>query len=166
MGTVIAGIAGTLLGILVTGVIQQLQASRTRRWNRADSLADAKRRVYSEYLRAISASYAQALSGHRGRPDDAALLTATAEIEILAGPEVAGPARRLTDEVLDVHARIAENAGVTESRVSGVDRRRHALIDLFKADLDIPSQDPTLRPGGVASSLGQTATPLCRMGEG
>jgi hypothetical protein len=152
MGTVIAGIAGTLLGILVTAAIQHLQATRARRWNRADSLADAKRRVYSEYLRAVSASYAQALSGHRGRPDDAALLTATAEIEILAGPGIAGPARLLTDEVLDVHARIAENAGVTESRVNDVDRHRHVLIDLFKADLQIlvKTPQPATSPSGPA----------------
>jgi hypothetical protein len=152
MGTVVAGIAGTLLGILVTGGIQQIQAMRTRRWNRADSLADVKRRVYSEYLRAISASYAQALSGQRGRPDDAALLAATAEIEILAGPEVAVPARQLTTEVLDVHTRIAENAGVTEARVGDVDRHRHALIDLFKADLDIPvkTRQPATSAAGPA----------------
>lgn len=140
MGTVVAGIAGTLLGILVTGTIQLLQAARARRWNRADSLADAKRRVYSEYLRAISASYAQALSGRRSRPDDAALHAARAEIEILAGPEVAEPARLLADAVLDVHSRIAEGAGVAKPEVMDVDGRRYKLIDLFKADLGIPVQ--------------------------
>ena len=154
MGTVVAGIAGTLLGILVTGTIQQLQAAKARRWKRADSLADAKRRVYSEYLRAISASYTQALSGRRSRPDDTALLAATAEIEILAGPETAGPARLLVNAVLDVHARIAEGTGVATSEVADVDRRRYKLIDLFKADLDIPvkTRHPDNFPAGPASA--------------
>jgi hypothetical protein len=158
MGTVVVGISGTLLGVLVSGTIQQLQATRARRWKRVDSLTDIKRRVYSEYLRAISASYAQALSGQRGRPDDAALLAAAAEIEILAGHEVADPARLLADAVLNAHARIARDAGVTESEVEEVNRRRYALIDLFKADLDIPvetrhaGRSPAVDDGNAASA--------------
>ncbi|MDL4815227.1 hypothetical protein [Actinomadura opuntiae] len=140
MGTVVVGIVGTLLGVLVTGTLQQLQAARARKWTRSDSLTDVKRRVYTEYLRAVSASYAQALSGKRGRPDDAALLVATAEIEILADARVAEPARRLADTVLEVHARIARDDGVTASEVEDVDQRRRALIGLFKTDLGIPTQ--------------------------
>ncbi|MQY09608.1 hypothetical protein [Actinomadura macrotermitis] len=136
MATVVVGIAGTLLGVLVSGVVQRLQAARARAWQRADSLADAKRRVYTEYLRAVSASYAQAMSGQRERSEDAALLAATAEIEILAGREVAAPARLLTGTLLDVHARIA-GAGTAEAAAEDADRRRRELVDLFKADLGI-----------------------------
>ena len=52
---------------------------------------------YAEYVRSISASYAEALSGQRSRAEDAGLLAATAEIEILSGREVWVPARELTD---------------------------------------------------------------------
>lgn len=137
MGAALVGIAGTLLGVGIGGFLQHLHAARAREWQRADTFADAKRRVYAEYLRAISASYAQALSGQRSRTEDAALLAATSEIAILAGREVAEPARHLTNAVLDVHARIAADTGVPESEVKGIDRRRQTLIDLFKADLGI-----------------------------
>ncbi|MEV8638176.1 hypothetical protein AB0395_41635 [Streptosporangium sp. NPDC051023] len=140
MDSVIVGVIGTLLGVLIGGFLQQAQASRTRRWQQADALSTAKRRVYTEFLRAISASYAQALSGQRTRSEDANLLAATAEIEILSGGEVAEPARDLADTVMRVHARIADGAGVAESAVEDVDRQRHRVIDLFKADLGIKAR--------------------------
>ncbi|TDB77589.1 hypothetical protein E1264_37445 [Actinomadura sp. KC216] len=144
MGATIIGIGGTLLGVLVGGLAQHAQAARTRRWQRADSLTDAKRRLYAEYLRAISASYAQALAGQRTRTEDAALLAATAEIEILAGRNVAEPARALTDTVLHVHARISDGASVPVSDVEQTNDRRLALIELLKADLGISAGMPWL----------------------
>ncbi|MFI6588447.1 hypothetical protein [Embleya sp. NPDC050493] len=127
------------MGVLIGGALQQAQASRNRKWQRADSLGDAKRHVYAEYLRSISASYAQALSGQRSRSEDANLLAATAEIEILSGRAVSGPARDLVNAVIDTHARIAAGAGagVTDAMVADVDRRRYEVIDLFKSDLGL-----------------------------
>ncbi|MGW1995325.1 hypothetical protein [Embleya sp. NPDC001921] len=137
MGSVVVGVMGTLLGVLIGGALQQAQALRNRKWQRADSLGDAKRHVYAEYLRSISASYAQALSGQRSRSEDANLLAATAEIEILSGREVSGPARDLVNAVIDTHSRIAAGAGVTDAMVADVDRRRYEVIDLFKSELGL-----------------------------
>ncbi|MET7567527.1 hypothetical protein ABZT04_03345 [Streptomyces sp. NPDC005492] len=97
----------------------------------------AKRGVYTEYLRSISASYVQATSGQRERSEDAGLLATTAEIEILSGQHVARQARDLTNAVLDVHSRIAERTAVAEAAVEAVNQRRYEVIDLFKADLGI-----------------------------
>lgn len=133
---------GTLLGILAGTAAQQVQASRNRSWQQADLLRTAKRDVYAEFLRSISASYAQALSGQRTRAADAGLLAATAAIEVLCGRDVAGPARELADMVLDVHSEIAAGAGVAETVVAETDRRRYEVIDLFKADLGLPVREP------------------------
>lgn len=124
MGSAIVGVIGTLMGVLIGGALQQVHASRTRKWQREDSLSDAKRDVYAEYLRSISASYAQAMSGQRSRVEDANLLAVTAEIEILAGREVSGPARDLVNTVVDTHSRIAAGTGVTDTMVADVDRCR------------------------------------------
>ncbi|MGW7382752.1 hypothetical protein [Streptomyces sp. NPDC054794] len=99
MGAVVVGVIGTLLGVLVGGALQQSQASRNRKWQREDSLTDARRTAYAEYLRSISASYAQAVSGQRHRAEDGRLLAVTAEIEVLAGRDVSGPARDLVNSV-------------------------------------------------------------------
>jgi hypothetical protein len=96
-----------------------------------------KRGVYAEYLRSISASYAQAMSGVRSRSEDANLHAAAAEIEVLSGGEVSAPARDLVNTVIDVHSRIAAGAGVTEAEVASVDHRRYEVIELFKADLGL-----------------------------
>jgi Acetyl co-enzyme A carboxylase carboxyltransferase alpha subunit len=137
MGSAVVGVIGTLLGVVIGAAAQQVQASRNRTWQRADLLRTAKRAVYAGYLRSISASYAQALSGQRSRSDDASLLAATAEIEVLSGVEVSVPARDLATVVIDVHSKIAAGAGVAEAVVAGVDRRRYRVIDLFKADLGL-----------------------------
>ena len=142
MGTAVVGVIGTLLGIVAGAAAQQVQASRNRRWQQADLLRTAKRDVYAEFLRSISASYAQALSGHRSRAADASLLAAAAAIEVLSGWDVAGPARELADTVLDVHSRIAEGAGVAQAAVAAADERRYEVIDLFKADLGLPPRGP------------------------
>jgi hypothetical protein len=135
MGSVIAGVIGTLLGVLLGGALQQLQASRARGWQREDALVGTKRAVFAEYLRSISASYAQAMSGNRTRSEDANLHAATAQIEVLCDAAVFEPVRALTASVIDVHSRIAAGTGVDESEVDDVDRRRRHVIDLFKADI-------------------------------
>lgn len=150
MGSVIVGVIGTLLGVLVGGAIQQLQAKRNRTWQREDSLANAKRHVYAEYLRAISASYAQAISGDRRRSEDANLLAATAEIEILSGAEVGGPVRDLVDIIIDVHSRIADGTVAADAVVPDVDRRRREVIDLFRSDLGLQS---SLSNGTLAQAV-------------
>ncbi|GHG21489.1 MULTISPECIES: hypothetical protein [Amycolatopsis] len=137
MGTAIVGVAGALLGVLVGGLLQLLQAARTRRWQREDALGKLKQAVYAEYLRAISASYGQAMAGDRSRTEDARLHAATAEIDVLADREVAGPARDLAGAVIEVHTKIAAAGGVEQAVVEAVDRQRLAVIELFKADLGL-----------------------------
>ncbi|MGW1767344.1 hypothetical protein ACWCQL_25195 [Streptomyces sp. NPDC002073] len=159
MGSVVVGVIGTLLGVLIGVVAQQAQAKRShrwqredvlnsQRWQREDVLGSAKRAVYAEYLRSISASYAQAISGQRTRTEDAHLLAATAELEILSGPEVAEPARDLVDTVMKVHERIATGSGVPKAEVDAVDRRRLEIVDLFKADLGLPTRASTAHGSG------------------
>ncbi|HEY3464455.1 MAG TPA: hypothetical protein VGL47_04945 [Amycolatopsis sp.] len=140
MSTAVVGVAGALLGVLTGGLLQHLLAARTRRWQRQDALGQVKQAVYAEYLRAISASYGQAMAGERSRIEDARLHAATAEIEVLAGREVAGPARELTSTVIDVHTKIAEGAGVEAATVAAVDRRRLEVIKLFKRDLGLGAE--------------------------
>jgi hypothetical protein len=142
MSATIVGVIGTLLGVVIGAAAQQLQAMRNRAWQHADLLKTVKRSIYAEYLRSISASYAQALSGHRSRSEDASLLAATAEIEVLSGADVAVPVRDLTTTVISVHSGIAAGTGVPEAVVADVDRRRYDVIDLFKADLGLKPLRP------------------------
>ncbi|MEU0795421.1 hypothetical protein ABZ342_35610 [Amycolatopsis sp. NPDC005961] len=137
MGTALVGVAGALLGVLVGGFLQLLQASRARRWQRDDALGKLKQAAYAEYLRSISASYGQAMAGERSRTEDARLHAATAEIEVLAGREVAGPARDLATTVIETHSKIASGEGVEGTAVTAVDRQRLEVVALFKADLGI-----------------------------
>ena len=137
MSSVIVGVIGTLLGVVIGGMLQQWQASRTRRWHLADSLSDVKRHAYAEFLRSISASYGQAMSGQRDRSEDVRLHAAMAEIEVLADGELVEAARDLVDTVIEVHSLIAEGGGVDKTRVADVDRRRRAVLALFKADLGL-----------------------------
>ena len=67
MGPAVVGITGTLVGVLIGAAAQHMQAFRNRKWLQEDALSNTKRGVYAEYLRAISASYAQAMSGQRSR---------------------------------------------------------------------------------------------------
>jgi hypothetical protein len=137
MGSVVVGVAGTLLGVLIGGALQQMQASRNRRWQQEDALSAAKQNAYSEYLRSISASYGQAKSGQRNRSEDGRLHAATAEIEILAGKEVSRDARKLVEWVIEAHSMIADGASDEEAGVAEVNRDRYAVIELFKADLGL-----------------------------
>ncbi|WP_326951210.1 hypothetical protein OG439_21950 [Amycolatopsis sp. NBC_01307] len=137
MGTVIVGVAGTLLGVLFGGALQHLQASRAHRWQRDDALGKLKQAAYAEFLRSISASYGQAMAGQRTRTEDARLHAVTAEIEVLADREVSGPVRDLTGTIIDVHSKLAEGVGVEQATLAAVDRRRLEVVALFKADLGI-----------------------------
>ncbi|WP_327002839.1 hypothetical protein OHA72_48400 [Dactylosporangium sp. NBC_01737] len=138
MGPILVGVMGTLLGVLLGGALQQLQATRARRWQQEDALKGAKRAAFAEYLRSISASYAQAMSGVRSRSEDASIHAATAQIEVLCGVAVAGPARELTDMVINVHSEIAAGTGVAQEIVDTVNQRRYEVIDLFKTDVGLP----------------------------
>ena len=145
MGSVVIGVIGTLLGVLLAGTFQLVQGRLNRRWQqedllgkRRDLLSDVKRAVYAEYLRAISGSYAQALARQREPSENGKLLAATAEIEILSRMDVAGPASDLTTTVMAVHSKIAQNPEAADELVPDVNRRRYELIDLFKADLGLP----------------------------
>jgi hypothetical protein len=95
--------------------------------------------VYAEYLRSISTSYVQAMSGLRTRSEDADLYAGTAQIDVLCGAAVSGPARELTDAVINVHSRIATGAGVAQGEIDDVDRRRRQLVGVFKADIGFAS---------------------------
>lgn len=135
MNNVVVGVAGTLLGVLLGGALQQLQAARGQRWKRQDALADTKRAVFAEYLRSISASYAQAMAGERTRSEDAHLHAATAQIEVLCDAAVFEPVRSVTAEIVDLHSRIAAGSGVSQAELDAVDGRRRRLIEIFKADI-------------------------------
>lgn len=140
MGSVIVGIVGTLLGVLVGGTVQHVQALRNRKWQKEDALNNTKRSVYAEYLRSISASYAQAKSGHRSPSEDGNLNAALAEIQVLSREEVWRPARDLVTTVIDVHSKISAGTAGAEALVPNVDRRRLEVIDLFKADLGLEAR--------------------------
>src|SRR5437763_15933498 len=97
LSTLIA-VAGSLLGVILGFLAQHLQENLSHRRH----LDDLRREAYAEFLRAVSASYAQASSGG-GRSEDAALLKATTVIELLSGPEVGGAARALANQADRAH---------------------------------------------------------------
>lgn len=100
MGSVIVGVIGSLLGVLLGIYAQQRQANLARNWQvkdaermhrlqQEDLLRDRKRLVYTEYLRSIDASYAQAKSGQKTRTEGTHILAAAAaEIELLSTQKV------------------------------------------------------------------------------
>ncbi|WP_198318642.1 hypothetical protein [Pseudofrankia inefficax] len=128
-------VVGSLLGIVIGVVAQGTQARRGRRWERDESFTAEKRVVYARFLRAISASYAQAIVGQRERSEDGNLHAATAEIELLRGPRVAAAARYLRDSEIDAHSWIAARAVDESGVVPAVNVRRLASVEIFKADL-------------------------------
>ena len=133
----VAAVIGTLAGTVLGSLLQGAQAWGTRRSQRADALTDAKRRVYAEYLRSISASYAQADAGQWSATEEANLRAAAAEIDILAGPNVSEPAQELVEVVLEVHRKLVARDEEARARVPDVNRERLRLKDLFKADLHL-----------------------------
>jgi hypothetical protein len=146
VGSVLVGVVGTLLGVVIGVIAQEVQARRSRRWRQEELLTSEKRLVYAQYLRFISASYAQAMSGQRDRSEDGNILAAAAEITLLSGPEVSGPAYALATKVIDTHSVIAADAAAARDPVPDVDRDRQQLIEIFKADLGWP---------GVGRRIGQ-----------
>ncbi|GAA0921462.1 hypothetical protein [Virgisporangium aurantiacum] len=83
------------------------------------------------------ASYAQADAGQWSATEEANLRAAAAEIDILAGPNVSGPAQDLVEVVLEVHKGLAAGEDAARARVPDVNRERLKLKDLFKADLGL-----------------------------
>jgi hypothetical protein len=88
-------------------------------------------------LTSISASYAKA-EAHRGDPEEADILRATSVIELIADEKIPKQARLLQIKVKEVHGRIRQGDSEAEKEVPHVDHTRRELIELFKADLDIP----------------------------
>ena len=102
----------------------------------------AKGRVYAEFLRSISESYAKAVaegkakSRHRplrrparrdqsDTPEDADLLAATAAIELFANEEISKTARKLSDDVLCVHKGLrGGNLSLIDTKVPDINARR------------------------------------------
>jgi hypothetical protein len=134
-------------------------------------LRDTKRKVYTEYLRSISAGYAVAKSRSKSPSEEAEaelrsasaseegkLRAATAGIVLLSGKEISDPAKELTDTVVPLHGEIAAGMPETEEnlQVAAVDGDRLILIDKFKKDLQIGqpsggSTPPTARPSRPAA---------------
>jgi hypothetical protein len=161
MGTAIVGVVGSLLGVVLGFLGQSLRARQERKL----AIVNAKREVYAEFLRSISASYAEAKSDaeltsqrrsllrptnqrqashYNDGPEDAKLLAATASIELLANLAIHKKARELSNQVREAHKKIRANDPNAEKDVSRVDQERYKLIEDFKRDLGIPLGDEQL----------------------
>lgn len=150
MAPAIIAVIGSLLGVALGYLIQYLQAERVHTWQVKDSLSEIKRQTYAEFLRSISASYAQSRTS-QGNSEDANILKATAQIELLAGQKISKAARLLSTRVIQVHARLRENPQIGQKEVPEVDSARLELVSLFQADLGIrPGNDS--QGGGLGSS--------------
>jgi hypothetical protein len=147
MLSALIAVAGSLLGVVLGFFAQHLQAGLAHRRH----LDDLKREAYAELLRAVSASYAQASSGG-GTSEDAALLKATAVIQLLAGPEIGGAARNLENQVSMAHELLRQSGyEAARAKIDAADQSRLELIRLFKADLGIRHQ--------LAITAARTAAP-------
>lgn len=136
MASVIIAVVGSLLGVVLGFLAQFLQANRAHRWQ----LEDIKRQAYAEFLRSISASYAQARS-RAGDSEDANILRATTVIELIAEDKLAEQTRQLSNDVIEAHNILRDGGSEKDAGVDGVDTARKGLVDLFKADLGIaPSE--------------------------
>jgi hypothetical protein len=150
MDAAVVGVVGSLLGVVIGVFAQQLQAKRNRQWQQADSvrshrweqedlLKNIKRVVYTEYLRSVDASYAQADAAVRSRSEDEKISTAVAEIELLSNAEISERVRSHSKNVLSVHDKLAHatDKAVIYEDVLAADKERMNLIALFKNDLGI-----------------------------
>lgn len=157
MGAAIVGVVGSLLGVLLGFIGQSLRARQERKL----AMDTAKREIYAEFLRSISASYAQAKSEAKSVrtipqeakpsqsdtqeakpsqskvPEDANLLAATAAIELVADQTISKPARELSDRVICVHNKLRRDLSADEKDVPKVNEQREDLIKLFQKDLGI-----------------------------
>lgn len=157
---IVAAVAG-LLGVALGYLGQSLRARQEHKW----AIETAKREAYAEFLRSISASYAeagseagsqqsrksevkspqtdkpQALPLHSHKSEDAALLAATARIVLLAKPEIYKMASDLSDQIMKVHEGLRSGDSTAQDEVSVANSVRLVLIDRFKEDLGIPTGD-------------------------
>jgi hypothetical protein len=92
--------------------------------------------VYAELLKAVSASYVQAVTGQRTRSEDNNLRAAAAEIQLLAEQDVAVPVQAFVEDVIERHSQIAADPDLARAVADTVNPRRIKLINLFKADLE------------------------------
>jgi hypothetical protein len=154
MGAAIVAAVAGLLGVALGYLGQYLRARQEHKW----AIETVKREAYAEFLRSISASYAQAESeaefqqSHRSgtkssqtdkpqqshKSEDADLRAATASIVLLAKREIHEKASDLTEQIIKVHNRLRGGDSAAQDDVSGVNSNRLALIELFKDDLGIP----------------------------
>ena len=151
MGIAIVGVVGSLLGVLLGFLGQSFRARQEHKW----AIETAKREIYSEFLRSISASYAQAKSEAKSRqgdtpeaetaqshvPEDSDLLAATAAIELLANQTISKAARELSNRVIEVHVKLRRDLSIDKSEVPDINKEREKLIELFQKDLGIPPGD-------------------------
>jgi len=150
MNSAAVGVIGTLLGVVVGGALQEFREWRKRRWNKEDLLSDHKRIAYAQYVRSISASFAEAEAGVLAPREHGNLRAATAEIQILSAKEVSGPVSELTETVVKTHEELAKAASLSQTekekekekilaKIEDVNRARLAVIELFKGDLAVNS---------------------------
>jgi hypothetical protein len=165
MDAAVIGVVGSLLGVAIGVMAQQLQAKRNRQWQQDDSvrshrweqedlLKNTKRLVFTQYLRSIDASYAQADAGVRTRTEDEQISTAVAEIELLSGPELSERVRSHSKRVLSLHDRLSHATDKTAiyEDVLAADKERMNLIALFQSDLGINDRIGEDRPRILPSS--------------
>jgi hypothetical protein len=158
--------SATLLGVALGLAFQYLRARQDHKW----ALVAAKTEAYAEFLRSISASYAQAVSEAESRQsresetkspqtekpqgpsqeshkkEEADLRAATARIVLLAKQHISEKASAITEDAIDAHDKIrsadtAKKAEEAEEAKNAVDSRRTALIRQFQEDLGIKSCD-------------------------
>ncbi|MFF5288608.1 hypothetical protein [Paractinoplanes globisporus] len=146
MNSAAVGVIGTLLGVVVGGALQEFREWRKRRWNKEDLLSDHKRIAYAQYVRSISASFAEAEAGVLAPREHGNLRAATAEIQILSAKAVSGPVSELTETVVKTHEELAKAASLSQTekekilaKIEDVNRARLAVIELFKGDLAVNS---------------------------
>jgi hypothetical protein len=155
---VVAGTAA-LLGAALGILFQYFRGRQEHKW----ALEAVKREAYAEFLRSISASYAQAESesqqSHKSetkfrpinRPqvhsqqnhksEDANLRAATARIMLLAKPDIYESASALSDQVIEAHKALRNGDPTAQEKVAKANRKREKLIMVFKKDLRIPTED-------------------------
>jgi hypothetical protein len=155
---IVAAVAG-LLGVTLGYLFQSLRARQEHKW----ALETVKREAYAEFLRSISASYAQAESesqqSHRSetkfrpihRPqvqyqqnhksEDADLRAATARIMLLAKPDIYDRASVLSEKVIEAHKALRGGDPTAQEKVAKANSKREKLIVVFKKDLRIPTED-------------------------
>jgi len=139
MATVLVGVIsviGTLLGVVIGIIGQEYLARRNRQAQVEELLVTEARRVYAEFLRAISASYVQAVAGERTRTEDNSLRAAAAEIQLLSGKALSEPVQALVEQIIAKHSQIAADPSLASAVAEEMNSGRIAIIDLFKADLD------------------------------